>query len=203
MTTLTITRAKAVDAAPIAALIGRAFHPLAVSLWLVPDAVERSEVLPAYMLILVEHALTYGRIEVIEDRTAAAVWIPRGTVPPPEPYDYDDRVDAACGRHAARFRTLDRVLRAHHPTEPHEHLALLAVEPGRQGNGAGSALLAHRHQILDEFGARAYLEASSERSRALYLRHGYRDLGTPMRVSDGTPLWPMLRLPSLTAPPAV
>lgn len=202
MTTLTITHAKTTDAEPIAGLIARAFHPLAVSEWLVPDPTERAEVLPAYLLILVEHALTYGRIDVTEDRTAAAVWIEHGTVPPPQPYDYHDRLDAACGRNAARFRTLDRVFRAHHPTQPHHHLALLAVEPGHQGNGAGTALLAHRHRLLDEFGHRAYLEASSERARALYQRHGYRDLGTPMRVSDGTPLWPMLRLPALISPPA-
>lgn len=200
MTTLTITRAKTTDAEAIAGVIARAFHSLAVSEWLVPDPTERAEVLPAVMLILVEHALTYGRIEVTEDRSAAAVWMTRGTIPTPEPYDYDARLDAACGRNTARFHTLDRVFRQHHPTEPHCHLALLAVEPGRQGSGAGSALLANRHRILDEFRLNGYLEASSERARGLYLRHGYRDLGSPMRVTDGTPIWSMWRTPQLKTP---
>ncbi|HEX5493068.1 MAG TPA: GNAT family N-acetyltransferase [Mycobacteriales bacterium] len=85
---------------------------------------------------------------------------------------------------------------AHHPSEPHHYLAFLAVRPERQGAGLGSALLRHHHARLDRTGVAAYLEASSPRSRELYLRHGYRPRGEPFTVPDGTPFWPMWRTPS-------
>lgn len=48
-----------------AAVIGASFHDLDSCLWLVPDPEERREVLPAYLRMLTEHALTYGHLDVI------------------------------------------------------------------------------------------------------------------------------------------
>jgi GNAT superfamily N-acetyltransferase len=69
----------------------------------------------------------------------------------------------------------------------------MGVVGGRQGAGLGSALLRHRLARADADGLPAYLEASSPRSRALYLRHGFEDLGEPVRVADSPPLYPMWR----------
>ena len=66
-----------------------------------------------------------------------------------------------------------------HPHEPHHYLAFLAVRPGRQGHGLGTALLRDRLRRLDAAGAPAYLEASEPRSRALYVREGFREHQEP------------------------
>jgi GNAT superfamily N-acetyltransferase len=194
----TIRRATPADAARVAELIATAFAPLAVACWLVPEPAERPRVLAANLRIFVDHAIEYGHVDLIEEAPAAAVWFHR-TGPLPEPADYDDRVAAACGRWTDRFRVLDSLFEDNHPGEPHHHLALLAVQPERQGGGLGSVLLRREHAELDASAIPAYLEASSARSRDLYLRHGY-EVGEPFRLPDGTPLWPMWR-PPRPAPP--
>lgn len=190
-----IVRAGTEDAARVAALIGAAFHPLAVARWLVSDPVRRAEVLPANFQIFVDHALAHGEIHVTADRSAAAVWFPRDGAPLPPPERYDERLRAACGETTDRFQVLDELFDRHHPEEPHHHLAFLAVRPDHQGRGLGSALLADHHARLDQRRVAAYLEASCERSRDLYLRHGYQVVGEPFRLPDGPPMWPMWRPP--------
>ena len=71
----------------------------------------------------------------------------------------------------------------------------MGVIGGRQGAGLGSAMLRHRLERADADGLAVYLEASSPRSRALYRRHGFADLGEPVRVADSPLLWPMWRGP--------
>lgn len=190
-----IGRAGAGDAGWVAGLIGAAFQPLPVARWLVPDPTRRAQLLPANFRIFVDHALVHGEVHVTGDRSAAAVWFPRDRGPVPEPVDYPHRLAAACGEATGRFELLDELFAQHHPAAPHQHLAFLAVHPDRQRRGFGSALLAHHHARLDAGGVAAYLEASSEPSRELYLRHGYQPVGEPFRVPDGSPFWPMWRSP--------
>jgi hypothetical protein len=58
------------------------------------------------------------------------------------------------------------------------------------------ALQAH-HAAFDWQGIAAYLEASGERTRDLYLRHGYTDHGEPIELPDGPSMYPMVRIPGL------
>lgn len=197
---VTITRAVASDAGWISELIGQAFHPLAVARWLVPDPHERAQILPANFRIFVDHALAHGQVHTVADRSAVAVWFPRDGAPLPEPAAYEQRLAAACGQATERFQTLDALFDKHHPEAPHHHLAFLAVRPERQGRGLGSSLLVHHHTLLDTRGTAAFLEASSDQSRDLYLRHGYQVVGAPLCLPDSTPIWPMWRPPCGTAP---
>jgi GNAT superfamily N-acetyltransferase len=188
-----IRRATAADAAHVAELVATAFAPLHAVNWLLPDPAVRPKIMTADFLILVEHALDHGHIDLVEDGRAAAVWFDR-TAPAPEPPDYDRRLEAACGEWADRFRTLDALFEENHPEEPHHHLALLAVHPSDQGGGLGTTLLRHHHATLDKEDTPAYLEASSPGSRDLYLRHGY-ELRETFALPDGTLFWPMWRRP--------
>jgi len=194
MPAASIRRAGSEDAASVAELIATAFAPLAAVSWLLPEPGVRPRIMTADFLILVEHALKYGHIDVVDEGRAAAVWFDR-TVPVPEPDDYDRRLAEACGPWTDRFRVLDELFEENHPEEPHHHLALLAVDPARQGGGLGTALLRHHHATLDGGDTPAYLEASSPGSRDLYRRHGY-ELRETFALPDGTEFWPMWRLPS-------
>ena len=73
-----------------------------------------------------------------------------------------------------------------HPTEPHWHLAFLAVDPGHQSHGLGSALMEHTHRWLDQNGLPAYLEATNADNRRVYRRHDYADM-TPADIVIGDP----------------
>lgn len=194
MMPVTVDRPAATEARPLAELIAEAFEPLAVSAWLVPDPTVRRRVLTDNFQILVEYALTWGLVHVTGDRSAVAIWLPRDGDPVPPPENYDARVAAACGEWADRFHLLDELFDANHPSEPHHHLAFLAVRPEYQGRGVGTALLDHHHAWLDAHGVPGYLEASSTGSRKLYASNGY-EVREPFRVPDGTPFWPMWREP--------
>lgn len=159
---------------------------------------ERVRRLTANFAIHVEHALRHGHIDWTDDRMGAAVWVHQDPGAPevPEPDDYEARPAASAGPHLPRFQTLDRAFAESHPHTPHHHLAFLAVHPSRQGHGLGTLLLRHHHAALDSARRPGYLEASSERSRSLYARHGYRDTGEPFTLRpDGPQMWPMWREP--------
>lgn len=180
------------DEAPVAAnIIADAFQHLDVAKWLVPDDTARRDVVERNMQIFTTHAVKHGLISMTLDEIAVAVWFPTWEpVPPPD--DYDELLDAACAPWSDRFRTLDATFEQHHPHgEPHHHLAFLAVRPGYQGQGLGSALLRNHHEMYPDVAM--YLEASSRESRALYLRHGYLDRGRFTLPPDGPPLWAMWR----------
>lgn len=179
------------EAVDVADLIAEAFVHLPVTGWLVPDRLARRRVLGDNFAISVDHAMVYGEIHTVEDRSAVAVWFPCDAQLPP-PADYDRRLADACGPFVDRFQYLDHLFDKHHPAVPHHHLTFLAVRPDRQCQGLGTALLYHHHNRLDQLGMPAYLEASSSASRDLYARHGYQ-AAEPFGTPDGSRFWPMWR----------
>jgi GNAT superfamily N-acetyltransferase len=97
-------------------------------------------------------------------RDGVALWLPAGPGAPGPPPGYRQLLAAATAPWTGRFAVFDEVLENHHPADvPHQHLAILAVRPGCQGQGTGTALLTARHRDLDRDGVPAYLEASSPR----------------------------------------
>jgi len=187
------------DIGALSEVITAAFLDLPPSRWLISDATARRKIFPAYFGFYLEHVLALGTVNTTEEREAAALWLPVAGDLPPLPAGYLRRLTAITSPWTSRFLAFDAALDASHPAgQPHHYLAMLAVRPGRQGQGIGTALLHARHADLDRQGRAAYLEASSARSRDLYLRHGYRLLtgGQFHLPDDGPPMWPLMRQPS-------
>jgi GNAT superfamily N-acetyltransferase len=192
-----IVPASASDIDVLSQVIADAFSPLAPCQWLIHDEAARRDILPGYFRMYVEHAMSDGLVHTTPGRHAAALWIPLGSQLPEPPEGYDELLAEVTGPWVERFVAFDAELDDHHLTGiEHHHLAILAVRPGRQGQGTGTALLDAHHAFLDQQGTTAYLEASDERSRALYLRHGYTDCGTPIQLPVGPRMFPMLRRPA-------
>jgi GNAT superfamily N-acetyltransferase len=101
----------------------------------------------------------------------------------------------ALGTSLPRATRLQKFFELHHVTEPHYYIRYVGVAPPFQGQGLGSALLRPTLDRCDEEGVPAYLEASSERSAALYARLGFEHLGE-LQVPDGPRFWPMRRPPA-------
>jgi GNAT superfamily N-acetyltransferase len=210
-----IVRAGTADIEVLSQVIADAFLDLAPCQWLIADRAARRGIFPRYFRMYVVHAMADGLVCTTPDRTAAALWIP-GTGPAQPPETYDEELAEITGQWAKRFAIFDGALDAHHLTGvAHHHLAILAVRPDRQGQGIGTALLDSHHAILDQDGTTAYLEASDERTRRIYLRHGYADYGTPIQLpaspytdcdhpsapgqpADGPRMYPMTRQPRST-----
>lgn len=180
------------DVAHAADLIARAFDHLAANHYLVADPPRRLPVMREFFRLLTDHAAR-GAGEVWLTDGGVAVWFDR-TTEPAEPENYEQRLAEATGEHLPRFQELDTLFEAHHPSEPHWHLAFLAVEPERWGHGVGSALMEHTHARLDEQGVAAYLEATNPDNQRVYHRHGYTDMEPSLiHLGDGTAFYRMWR----------
>jgi GNAT superfamily N-acetyltransferase len=100
------------------------------------------------------------------------------------------------------LRRLPRALRgfnfleAKHPEDPpHYYLAVLGVAPEWQGKGLGTALMQPVLDQCDREGAKAFLEATTPRSRACYERAGFETTAELSFPADGPTIWQMWREP--------
>ncbi|WP_238362834.1 GNAT family N-acetyltransferase [Actinopolymorpha pittospori] len=184
-------------------VLAAAFQEDPIVGWMFPDPTERPRLQRAYYTALLRQPNAQAYLNATGD--AAAIWLdlPAGQAPLEDPQGADaggpDPL-AVFGPHAERLGHLGGLLAQHHPhSEHHLYLACLGVRPDRQGGGLGSALLRHCLTEADAEGLPAYLEASSPRSRDLYLRHGFQDLGTPVQPSGDLLIWPMWRPKTLTS----
>ncbi|GGK86928.1 N-acetyltransferase [Sphaerisporangium melleum] len=187
------------DAAPVGELIAETFSPDSITRWLVPPVQDRLPIQRWFFTLHVAHALGHGDVYGIRESgelAGVAVWF---TAPFPEIAGLDEQIASIAGEHAERYRILGQRMDEIHPHEPHGYLAFIAMAQGRTGRGLGSLLLEEHHRRLDAQGMPAYLEASSEDSRRLYLRHGYVDMPEPLKLPGGPVMYPMWRAPRPSA----
>jgi GNAT superfamily N-acetyltransferase len=88
-----------------------------------------------------------------------------------------------------------RVMEARHLREPHFYVRIVGVRTALQGQGVGSALMRPTLERADSAGLPAYIEASSERSSALYERLGFVHMDVLELPEGGPPVWLMRRPP--------
>lgn len=89
-----------------------------------------------------------------------------------------------------------RAMEERHLREPHFYVRTIGVRPALQGRGVGSALMQPTLQRADSAGLPTYIEASSERSAALYERLGFVHMDVLDLPDGGPPLWLMRRPPA-------
>lgn len=185
------------DPAVVGEIIAGTFSPDAITRWLIPPVEQRLPLQRQFFTMQVAHALDHGDVYGIHESgelAGVAVWF---TAPFPEIPGQEEAIASFAGEHAVRFGILGEQMDKLHPNEPHHYLAFIALELGRTGRGLGSLLLEEHHRRLDAIGMPAYLEAGSEASRRLYLRHGYEDMPELLRLPDGPVMYPMWREPYL------
>ena len=179
------------EQAKIIAVLTLAFSvdPPVRRLW--PSATDFLRAFPGFADAFGGRAFAAGTALVTTDGAAAALWLPPGIEPDRERIgamveglvpDSGASDDSGVSSEMARY----------HPQEPHWYLPLLGVDPARQGQGLGSALLKHALARCDAEGLPAYLESSNIKNVPLYERHGFEVLGV-IEPGDFPPLYPMLR----------
>lgn len=184
------------DAARLEVVMASAFHDDPVIGWLMPDASRRPARLRRFFGIELRHlALSRGCVWTTSDFSAAALVLPPGRWR--VPLSATLREGRAFGFGLAKAARLGAAMEWRHAREvrrPHYYVRDVGVLPEMQGRGLGSALLAPALERCDREGLPAYLEASSERSAALYERLGFEHL-SELSVLGSPPLWLMLRPP--------
>ena len=191
-----VRRATPADAHGLSSSLASAFRDDPIFRWCMPDTHQRDQHLGAWFRVVVDALLEHEETYCTDDATGAALWVPPEVAALTEEQGERlgavtaDMGDVGLGRMAALSETME----ANHPHDPHLYLWFAGVHATRQGQGWGSRLLAARLERADEEAVPAYLEATSERNRALYERHGFEVIGE--LTVDGSPtMWQMWRHP--------
>jgi GNAT superfamily N-acetyltransferase len=182
------------DAPRLATALAAAFYDDPVFRWFSPVDRRRGAMLPGFFDVFVEAFGNHGETYTDDGGAGAALWAPPETDPFTAEPAYAERLEEIVGVDAPRLFEIVELFDARMPQEPHYHLQFLAVLPERQGAGLGGALMAPILERCDREGASAYLEATSDRNRALYERHGFRAYGA-IPLPDGPAVWRMWRDP--------
>jgi ribosomal protein S18 acetylase RimI-like enzyme len=194
-----IRRAVPDDVPGIAEAMGAAFEadPVVAWFWRRPSR-RREYVAGWYELVARAHYLDHGEVFVAEEDgeiAGCAMWSPPGG------WRFTPRAEWAATRYAVPRLGLRlplasvamRRIEAKHPRARHWYLSELGVRPQSQGRGIGSQLMFETLARCDRDGVPAYLESSTERSRALYERHGFATTEVMHMPRGGPPLWLMWR----------
>ena len=179
MTVARLARADEID--DMAAVLTRAFAKDPFWSYLAGDAAERSQRMRDGWTGLLRH--TSDRLSATyttDDHAGVALWHPPGYGG--AGFVAGLRLLPTIVRLAggwSRLRTISRTLasleerRRVHVPMPHFYLSALGVEPSRQGEGIGTALLQPVLERADSDRTPAYLETATGRNVLLYERQGF------------------------------
>jgi len=191
-----LRQATAEDVQRLTTVLAEAFFDDPVFGWLMPEDSKRRARLRRYFAIELRHyTLPRGRVWTTSDLSGAALSLPPGAWRAPPHATLME--GSAFGIHLSRAARMGAAIEWRHtrkPREPHYYVRDIGVHPDMQGKGLGAALMRPTLERCDLEGLPAYLEASSERSAALYERLGFQLTGE-LRVGGSPPLRLMLRPP--------
>jgi ribosomal protein S18 acetylase RimI-like enzyme len=186
-----------------AAVLARAFHSDPPMVYTLPDAAERERLLPSFMKTFVTYASIFGEpLTTAEKPESVALWLPLDDLSDTPERDHQagiDQIPAIFGAEA--FRRMMHIAkiseRFHLQTAPGKHLYLqfLGVEPARQGQGLGSALIRAMLQRADAERIPCYLDTFQPRNVPLYQKHGFKITIEEVEPNSGVRGWGFIREP--------
>jgi ribosomal protein S18 acetylase RimI-like enzyme len=193
MSESTIKTATAGDEAGLISVITLAFSADPMVRWSQPDPHRYLEMFPHLVKAFGGKAFDEGTAYFADGYSGAALWLPPGV-----PADEEAMIGLVEGNAPESIKSdlygVFEQMDQHRPKEPHWYLPLIGVDPLRQGNGVGSALMKHAVAACDSDGTIAYLESSNPRNISLYERYGFEVVGKIQAGSSPT-VRPMLRKP--------
>lgn len=165
-------------------MLARAFrdNPLNRAVVRSRDAERCRRVNVSGMRALLPVASQRGRVQVAcraGDIVGALVSTPPFAYPLPAPH-FVSRIRCLLEQGwgiSVRWGQAFSALDAAHPVEPHWYLGTLGVDPPRQGEGFGTALLRSWLEEVDRDGEAAYLETDTEHNVQFYRRVGFEVAG--------------------------
>jgi RimJ/RimL family protein N-acetyltransferase len=194
----TVREARVGEVAQVSATLADALSFDPIFSWLLPGQWRRDTRLRRLFGVELAHWVfpAGGRALTTDEFRGANVELPPGSSQMTMPLSGAIGLVPVFGVRLFRAGRLQRFFERNHLQEPHYYIRVVGVAKSSQGQGLGTALLSPTLDRCDQEGVSAYLEASSERSAALYERLGFVHLGE-LRVPDGGPaFWPMRRPPA-------
>jgi ribosomal protein S18 acetylase RimI-like enzyme len=190
-----VREAKVSELAQVSATLADAFVADPILQWLAPSHRSDRRLRRLLEIELAYYVFPAGRALTADDFRGANLELPPGKWNLAVPLRGALGYVRALGLRLPRASRLQKFFESHHLQEPHYYIRYVGVATRFQGQGLGTALLRPTLDRCDREGVPAYLEASTERSAALYERLGFVHLGE-LRVPDGPRFWPMRRPPT-------
>jgi GNAT superfamily N-acetyltransferase len=192
--------ATADDVSRLAAVLADAFMNDPVYTWLLPGGLRLKTRLRAVFVAEMELYVlpNGGTIWTTSGYDGAVIELPPGAWEMPKSFTGKEalRWVRAFGMRLLLAMRVQRAMEERHLREPHFYVRTIGVRTARQGRGVGSALMQPTLQRADSAGLPTYIEASSERSAALYERLGFVHMDALELPEGGRPVWPMRRPPA-------
>lgn len=194
-------RTAATDAVPtVAAALADAFINDPVYTWMLPRTLRlKPRLRTVFAAEMAQYVLPNGgTVWTTPDYDGAVCELPPGAWEMPKSMTGKDALNwlRAFGTRLLLAGRVQRAMEARHLVEPHFYLRIVGVRTALQGKGVGSALMQPTLQRADSAGLPAYIEASTERSAALYERLGFVHIDVLELPDGGPPLWRMRRPPA-------
>lgn len=201
-----VVRLKRVDKGPAAEVYARAFrdYPMVTHYW--PDPERRARHLTWYLGCAIEYGLRYGEVYTTPDVAGIAVWLPPGqTHITTWRYFLAGYLPIALRMGIRQFFTEtmpsdEWVQQVHEEIVPGPHWYLwgIAVDPKRQGQGIGTALMRPGLERADAQHLPCYLETHDEVNVLFYTRRGFDLVRTEQVPGSDLRFWCFLREPGGT-----
>jgi ribosomal protein S18 acetylase RimI-like enzyme len=193
MTSASIKTATRSDEAPAIDVVLLAFSADPATRWTWPDPNQYLTHFPSFVRVFAGKAFAHDSAYYVDGYAGAALWLP-SEVHPDEDALMTLLQSTACPQAQTDGVALFEQMGRYHPREPHWFLPFIGVDPFRQGQGHGAALMQHALIPCDRDHTLAYLESSNSKNIPLYERHGFELLGT-VQAGKSPPIFPMLRRP--------
>lgn len=182
------------------AMVGRAFHKDPLSVYVYPDAAERTHRLPLMFSIVLRYTLRYGEITTTPEITGVACWLP------PESTTVSTlrmlRTGALTTSLKMGLPGLRRINNAENYmrntqkrciAEPHWYLWVMGIDPGCQGQGVGGMLLRAGLERADASGLPCYLETMNPDNVPKCQKFGFAIASEGEIPGSSVHMWGMVR----------
>ncbi len=184
-------------------VLGRAFHDDPLWRWFLPEERKRAGRLRWFMTVWARYGLRYGEVYVTKAVVeGAAIWMPPGKYPLsvvgmmlvgwlPAPL----KLGPAGFRRLMNYSIHVDQLHKRDAPPRHWYLMILGVDPPRQGQGVGGALIRPGLARADAEGLSCYLDTEKERNLPFYRTHGFEVVVEDDLPKGGPRFWTMKREP--------
>ncbi len=191
------------DAVPkVSAVLADAFINDPVYRWLLPGSLRLKPRLGTiFAAELEQYVVPNGTVWTTCGYDGAVTELPPGAWEMPLSFTGKEALQwlRAFGTRVALAVRVHRTMEERHLREPHFYVRTVGVRTALQGQGVGSALMQPTLERADSAGLPTYIEASSERSAALYERLGFVHMDVLELPEGGPPVWRMRRPPQGTS----
>lgn len=182
--------------------LARAFFDYNLMVYAAPSAERRGPGTDVVYAALLADSLLFGEVYATSDIVGVACWLP----PDKSSITLVRQIRAGMLRLPLRFGikgfrrlvaydNMAQKLHHDHAGDPHWYLSAIGVEPERQGQGIGGALMQPILERADADRLACYLETHVESNVRLYEKHGFGIARKAEVPGHPIPVWAMLRRP--------